>query len=159
MVHLDKPQIDGILDMYKPEARYLLEADIELPKLEGKILMPEETFYMPEGINTNHINNGESTIISNQAVFLLYRDALLKGELGLPKINEQEITSQYINNVFIKKEETTFEKFAKRKDQEYKIHIVHKKLRKRNNIFFVWYDLNIEGFLKSKIAGGIILES
>jgi len=157
MVHLDKSRIDAVLSMYNPKARYLLEADIDFPRLEGKLWLPKKQFYLSESTGIEHISNTEANIFSNQALFLLYRDALLKGKGNLPTLTEKQLKSLY-DVMFVKKEEITFEKFAdERETEKYIITVENKGMRKKGNTYFFWNNISVQDFLKSKIVGGIIL--
>jgi len=157
MIHLDKTKIDEMLHMYESDAKYLLEANIEFPILEGKLWFPNKPIYLTKASGIHHINNTETTIISNQAAFLLYREALLRGVEGFPCLNEDKLKNLY-DSMFIKKQNTRFKQFATvREDGDYKVRVEHKTVRKTNGVYFVWYDLSIEDFLDSEVIGGIKL--
>ena len=71
--------------------------------------------------------------LKKQALLLLCRDALLKGAAGLPKLTEEQLKSLYAD-MFIKKEEVIFEKYAdEREKKKYTIHVENKDIRKQGN--------------------------
>ncbi len=157
MTLLDKTKIDEILHMYKPDARYLLEANIDFPILEGKLWFRNKPIYLVEASGIQHINNTETTMISNQAAFLLYREAVLRGKDGFPYLSEEEIKRLY-DSMFIKKQNTQFKQFVTlRVDKAYNVRVEHRRVRKTNGVYFVWYDLSIDDFLDSEVIGGIKL--
>ena len=157
MTTLNKSDLDGILYMYNPESKFLRSVNINFPYLEGQGKFPKDTFYINKGIEIKHINNGEILILNNQVSFLLYREAIRKGAEGLPKSEGGELIKNFFDSMFIKRQETRFKKF-KNRDEDFTIKVVHKKLKKLNGLYFVWYDISIDGFYDSSMVAGMNLD-
>ena len=153
---IDKQTIDTLLHMYKPGARYISKANISFPNMKAKLKFPETPIYLVENLGIKHINNTEVELITNQAIFLFYRQALIEGKLNFKKISEENL-KEYYNSMFIKQEIDYYEKFTERtKDLE--IDFKHNNTRRIGSAYLVWCEMIIPKFLKANIVGGIELK-
>ncbi|MBU1199676.1 MAG: hypothetical protein KJ685_07610 [Nanoarchaeota archaeon] len=158
MMKLDRKHIEDVLHMYEPEAIYLGEVEIILPKMTAQLWFPPKPIYLVEGTGIKHINNTEVELITNQSLFIFYRQVLTEGSLKFPKIHQDRLR-EYYNTMFIKKEIDYYEKFTDRNKTDLKINFKHKNSRQIGRAYFVWCDLLIPGFLKAEVVAGIELDS
>ena len=150
----NRQELEKIFHMYKPTAIYLNEAQIEFPKLETSLIFPETPIYLNKELGIQHINNTEVEIIINQGMFLFYRQAMLNGTLGFPKIPEDKLQEHY-DEMFIKKEVDYYEKFTPRNKKGLILKLEHSKTRKIGNAQLIWCNMLIPEFMKAKVIGGL----
>ena len=158
MIYLNHDKIGKILHMYNPDARYIHEANINLPEFKGVILSPKKQIHLNDSVDIKHLSNVEVTMINSQVTYLLYREAILRGELGVPKIDKEDLKNFY-DNMFMKEEHVRYKKFKDRFDCiSNNVKAEHKKSKKMNGVYFVWLNVSIEDFCDSEIVAGIKLK-
>lgn len=149
-----REELEKIFHMYKPSAVYLSKAKIEFPKLESELLFPKNPIYLNEDLGIKHINNTEVEMIINQGMFLFYRQAMLDGELGFPKISEDKLQEHY-DRMFVKQEIDYYERFTPRDKKGLILQLEHSKTRKIGNAQLVWCNMSIPDFMRAEVIGGL----
>ena len=73
--------------MYEPSARYIAKAEINFLILKAELEFP---LYLVKDTGIKHINNTEVDLITNQCIFLFYRQTLIEGVLKFTKMSTEE---------------------------------------------------------------------
>ena len=129
----DRTTIDSALDAYKPEFRYLQEAELKFPEIKGKFSIPKSGYIQ----DTGHLNAAELLICYNQLAYTFIAEAgrrELIPELGA--LSERKFKEYQLNNMLIFGiNNARFRKPIKPRDFEGKI-VLDKTRRNGKNLFF-----------------------
>ncbi len=151
----NKQEIEKLLPMYRqPDAIYLKEVKIKPPRLTASLIFPETPIYLNKDFGIKHINNTEVEMIINQGMFLFYRQMLLEGELGFPKIEEEKL-QRYYDDMFLKQEIDYYERFTPRNRKDLILNLEHSNTRKIGSTQLVWCNLLIPKFMHAEVIGGL----
>ncbi len=96
---VNKTTLDEVLQPYKPECRYLVEARLEYPEIQGLFRIPQ-SFYITG--DSGHLNAVDMLICYNQLSYVLFAEAGRKGFIeGLGDLSLDEFKQHQIRNSFI----------------------------------------------------------
>lgn len=157
MQRLNRQQLEKRFEMYKPNAIYFSEAEIEGKNLKAKLTFPKTPIYLNSGSGIEHINSSEVQLIINQGIFLFYRDVILNGRLGLPKMSLEKMR-EYYEKMFIKQEIDYYKKFTSRNRKDLILTLEHTNTRKIGTAQLIWCNLEIPEFMHAEVIGGIQFE-
>ena len=134
MEKVSKTILDAVLENYKPECKYLIEASVDYPKMKGNFNIPC-TFYA-KNYNSEHFNAIETIFCYNQLAYTGFAEFIFKGlisgleKISLDKFREHQLTKMLI----LKMDEIKFRKLIDPKEFEGVITL--DRVINRNNLIF-----------------------
>ena len=95
---IDQSRLEKILEVYFPNCRYLLEAELDFPKGNGRFRILSSCYMK----NTGHFNAAEAIMCYNQLAYALLAEAGEQSLLeGLGKIPFEQFLEWQLGNCFI----------------------------------------------------------
>ena len=154
-MQIPQQTLDGVLDYYREECRFLKEAKLEYPEATARFQIPSP-FYLREGIDTGHLNAIDLIICYNQLTLsLLAEISRRKLDTELPKFTIPELSTLLI----VSMSNVKFNEPIDPKEFQGKIRLNQVIPKKNNTLYFfkTSYDFG-DGKATGEIDSALVLQ-
>ncbi len=142
-----KERLESVLELYKPDCRYLVEATVKYPKAEGRFKLGD-TYYTTRKLE--HMTTIEAQLCLNQLCYSAFGEWLLEGRFD-EAMTFEEYLELMKENMFIIDSNIRFRKpIPTNGDIHGKIEVM--KVKRHGNLYLAFLDYDLEqGKSKGKL--------
>jgi len=138
-MQVPQAKLDRVLELYKPDCRYLIEATTEHPKAEGKFRMGS-TYYATQKVE--HMTSIEAQLCLNQLCYSAFGEWLPEGRFD-EKVSFDDYLELMKENMFIVESNIRFRKpIPTNGDIQGQIELM--KVKRHGNLYLVFCDYELE---------------
>ncbi|MBW2991830.1 hypothetical protein KY345_01290 [Candidatus Woesearchaeota archaeon] len=146
-MQIPQERLGKILELYKPECRYLVESSVNFPKAAG-IFKIEDTYYTSQKLE--HMTSIEAQFCLNQLSYAAFSEWTQKNRFENLDLPFEDYLWLMKENMFIVDSKIRFQKPIS-KDKEIPAIIELVNSRRIENLYLAFLDYNIEDKSKGRL--------
>jgi len=153
---IPQEKLERVLELYKPECRYLKEAKIELLKAEG--MFEVNSTYYANNFSVSHLTSVEMNLCLNQLAYVAFAEWIDAGEFENINLDFEEYFVLIKENMYIVESSIKFkEPIATSKP--FKAAMQLRQQKQKGNVHFVFLDYSFEdGKAKGRVGFALTLD-